>query len=281
MSVIWGVPYLMIKVAVDGGISVPFLVCSRLAVGSVVLLPIALRRGGFGRLLRRHWAPIGAFATLEMIVPWWLLSDAERSISSGMAGLLIAASPIVAVAVATLAGDPDRLTATRVGGLALGFLGVLLLALPELRGGSPRAVIEMAVVAVLYATAPRIVSGPLAGVPSLSVTAACLGIGTIACLVPAWLTRPTAWPPAEVVGSLLGLGLVCTAVAFVVFFALIREAGPSRALVFTYLNPAVAVAAGVVLLDEALTLPILASFVLILGGSFLAARTTGLAALRP
>jgi drug/metabolite transporter (DMT)-like permease len=276
MSVIWGVPYLMIKVAVEGGVSVSFVVFSRLAIGALVLVPIALSRGNAGGLVLRHVGAIVAFATLEMIVPWWLLADAERDISSGMAGLLIAAAPIVAVAAAWLAGDPDQVTATRIGGLVLGFLGVLLLAMGQLHGGSTRAVVEMALVTVLYATAPRMISGRLARIPPLSLTAACLAFGTVVYAVPAWSTRPTTWPQASVLASLAGLGIICTATAFVVFFELIRLVGPSRALVFTYVNPAVALGAGVLLLDETLSVQILTAFALILVGSVLAARSSRL-----
>lgn len=271
MSVIWGVPYLMIKVAVEGGISVPFLVFSRMAIGAALLVPIALLRGGLWTLIRAHHKPIIAFSLLEMIAPWWLLTHAEHDISSGMAGLLIAASPAVAVLVAKLGGDPDRLTAGRICGLALGFAGVLLLAMPELRGGSPRAVAEMAVITLLYATAPRIISGPLAAAPTLPMTAACLAFGAILNAVPAWLTRPTTVPDGPVMVSIVSLGLICTAAAFLVFFALIREVGPSRALVFTYVNPAVAVAAGVFFLGEPFTVSIAAAFAMILIGSLLAA----------
>jgi drug/metabolite transporter (DMT)-like permease len=281
MSVIWGVPYLMIKVAVEGGVSVPFVVFSRLAVGALVLVPVALSRGRTGTLVRRQFGAIVAFATLEMIVPWWLLADAERDISSGMAGLLIAAAPIVAVVAAWLAGDPDQLTATRIGGLVLGFLGVLVLAMGQLHGGSSRAVAEMAVVTLLYATAPRMISGRLEAIPSLTLTAACLAFGTVVYAVPAWSTRPTTWPEASVLASLAGLGILCTATAFVVFFALIRQVGPSRALVFTYVNPAVALAAGVLVLDETLSAQILVAFALILIGSVLAARTSRMRTLRP
>lgn len=275
MSLIWGVPYLLIKVAVDGGISVPFLVFSRMAIGAAVLVPIALLRGGFWTLVRTHHTPIIVFALLEMIAPWWLLTRAEHDISSGFAGLLIAASPAVAVIVAKLAGDPDRLTVARTCGLGLGFAGVLLLAMPELRGGSPRAVVEMAVITLLYATAPRIISGSLAAAPTLPLTAACLAFGTLLNAVPAWLTRPTTVPDGPVIASIVGLGLICTAAAFVVFFALIREVGPARALVFTYVNPAVAVAAGVFFLGEPFTVSIAAAFAMILIGSMLAATRFG------
>nr|WP_260408107.1 DMT family transporter [Planomonospora venezuelensis] len=268
MSVIWGIPYLMIKVAVDG-VSVPVLVFARTAVGAAVLLPLALR-GGRMRGVLRHWRPLAAFAAIEIIVPWWLLSDAERHLSSSMAGLLIAASPIVAVLLGRLTGDTERLGAVRWAGLAAGLAGVAVLAAPELRGGDPWAIAEVLLTAVCYAIAPLIAARRLKDVPALPMTAACLGLAALVYAPPAAMTWPDALPDGRVLAALAGLALVCTALAFIVFFALIREVGASRALVFTYVNPAVAVAAGVVVLGEPLTAPILASFALILGGSVLA-----------
>lgn len=271
MCFIWGIPYLLIKVAIDE-VSVPVLVFARIVIGAALLVPLALRNGQLATL-RGNWKPVAAFAAMEMLVPWALLSDAERHISSGLAGLLIAATPIIAVIVGALAGDDDRLDAARFVGLGLGVVGVFILALPELRGGSVKAIIELGIVAVLYATAPRIIARRLADAPALPITAACLALGTVAYAVPAALTWPQAIPSGPVLAALIGLGVICTGTAFVVFFALIREVGPARALVFTYVNPAVAVAAGVLLLGEPLTLPIIAAFVLILGGSILATRT--------
>jgi drug/metabolite transporter (DMT)-like permease len=272
MCFIWGIPYLLIKVAVDE-VSVPVLVFARIAIGAALLVPLAMRNSQFASL-RGNWKPVVAFAAMEMLVPWALLSDAERHISSGLAGLMIAATPIIAVIVGALAGDDDRLDdVARLVGLGLGIVGVFILALPELRGGSVKAMIELGIVAVLYATAPRIIARRLADVPSLPITAACLALGTVVYAAPAALTWPQAMPSGPVLAALIGLGVICTGSAFVVFFALIREVGPARALVFTYVNPAVAVAAGVLLLGEPLTLPIIAAFVLILGGSILATRT--------
>jgi drug/metabolite transporter (DMT)-like permease len=270
MCFIWGVPYLFIKVAVDE-VSVPVLVFARLAIGAALLIPLALRGGHFAGL-RGHCKPVIAFAAIEMLLPWALLSDAERHVSSGMAGLLIAGTPILAVIVGALAGDDDRLDPRRLAGLGLGLMGVFVLAFPELRGGSAKAIAELAIVAVCYATAPRIVARRLADVSSLPITAACLALGTVVYAAPAALTWPEALPSPETLTALTALGVICTATAFVVFFALIREVGPARALVFTYVNPAVAVGAGVLLLGEPLTLTIVAAFVLILGGSILATR---------
>src|SRR5882724_2118895 len=172
MSVVWGVSYLFIKVAVTG-VSVPVLVFARTAVGAAVLLPLALRERAFASV-RAHWKPLAAFATLEMVVPWWLLSDAERTLSSGLAGLLIAASPIVTVLVARIAGDPERMTPGRLTGLGLGFAGLAVLAAPSMRGGDAYAIVEVLLTSVCYATAPVIAARRLGGVPPMSMTAACL-----------------------------------------------------------------------------------------------------------
>ncbi|MQA94684.1 MAG: EamA family transporter [Streptosporangiales bacterium] len=269
MCLIWGIPYLMIKVAVEGGISVPVLVFTRVAVGVAVLLPLALRSGRLRGLVRYRW-PLLAFAVIEIIIPWALLADAEQSITSSMTGLLIAASPIITVFVARAGGDRERLGAARWAGLAVGLGGVAWLAAPEARGGDPWAIAEVLGVAICYAIAPQIAARRLKDVPSLPMTAVCLGFAALVYLVPAILTWPDTMPSAEVLAALGGLALICTALAFLVFFALIREVGASRALVFTYVNPAVAVAAGVLFLDEPLTATIITSFVLILAGSVLA-----------
>jgi drug/metabolite transporter (DMT)-like permease len=269
MSVIWGVPYLMIKVAVEGGVSVPVLVFARTAVGAAVLLPLALR-GGRMRGLRRHWRPLVAFAAIEIMVPWALLSDAERHLTSSMTGLLIAASPIIAVVAGRLTGDAERLRPIRWVGLGVGLAGVVVLAAPELRGGNPWSIAEVLLVAACYATAPLIAARRLGDVPGLPLTAACLTLAALVYTPPAIITWPDVVPSGPVLAALAGLAVLCTALAFLVFFALIREVGPSRALVFTYVNPAVAIAAGVILLGEPLTPSILVSFVLILGGSVLA-----------
>ena len=268
MSVVWGIPYLMIKVA-DEGVSTPVVVFARTALGALVLLPLALRSGGLGTVLR-HWRPVLAFALLEIIGPWGLLSDAERRLSSSMTGLLIAAVPVISVLVARVTGDAERIGAKRWVGLALGLGGVALLAAPDLKGGDARAIGEVLLTAVGYATAPAIAARRLKEVPSLPLTAFCLGLAALVYLPWAVVARPHEIPSGRVLASLAGLGLICTALAFNLFFALIHEAGPSRALVITYVNPAVAVTAGVAFLGEPLTAAIVGSFFLVLAGSVLA-----------
>ena len=277
MCLVWGIPYLFIKVAVEE-VAVPVVVFARTALGAVLLLPLALRSSGKngGQLgtLRRHWRPLLAFATLEMIVPWGLLSQAEQKLPSSLAGLLIAAVPIISVVTARLTGGTERLSLRRWAGLVIGLAGVALLAAPDLSGGSAWPVTEVLLVALGYATAPLIAARKLADVPALPMTAACLSLGALAWLPAAILAWPQRVPSGRVLAALAALGVICTACAFLVFLALIREVGTSRAMVFTYVNPAVAVAAGVAFLSEPFTVTIAVSFALILTGSLLATWAT-------
>ena len=268
MCVVWGIPYLLIKVAV-GSVSVPMVVFSRTALGALVLLPLALRPGQLGAL-RQAWRPLVAFAALEMIVPWGLLSNAERQLPSSLAGLLIASVPIIAVVIARLTGGTERLSLRRWAGLLVGLAGVAVLAAPHLAGGHGWPIAEVLLVAVGYATAPLIAARKLADVPALPMTTACLSLAALVYAPAAILTWPQHLPSGQVLAALAALGVICTACAFIVFLQLIREVGTSRAMVFTYINPAVAVAAGVLLLGEPFTATIAAAFVLILSGCVLA-----------
>lgn len=269
MSVIWGIPYLLIKVA-DEGVSVPVLVFARTSVAALLLLPLALRRRQI-RVLLPYWRWLVVFALIEIVGPWLLLSNAERHLSSSTTGLLVAIVPIIGVLLARLTGDAERITAIRLAGLLVGLGGVALLA-GHITGGGAWPIIEVLLVATGYATGPLIASRKLGDLPGLGMTAVCLAFSALVLAPAAALSMPHAVPPARVIASLAGLAVICTALAFVLFFELIAEAGPARATVITYVNPAVAVALGVAVLGEPLTPAILLSFVLILSGSVLATR---------
>lgn len=274
MSVIWGVPYLLIKVVDDGGVSVPVLVFARTAGGALVLLPIAWHRRQLAAL-RPYWRWLALFAVVEIILPWLFLSDAERHLSSSMSALLIASVPIIGVLLAKLTGGTERLTPLRWAGLLGGVAGVALLAGPDALGGDGWAITEAMLVALGYAAGPLIANRKLGELPGMAVTAVCLTFAALLYAPAAALTWPHRVPSIQVLGSLAGLALICTALAFVLFFQLIAELGPARATVITYVNPAVAVALGVTVLGEPLTPVILAAFVLILAGSALATRSAG------
>jgi drug/metabolite transporter (DMT)-like permease len=267
MALLWGIPYLLIKIA-DDGVSVWVLVFARTSIGALALLPFALRRGGFA-ILRRHWLWLLAFAGTEILVPWFLLPDAEHRLPSSLTGMLIAAVPIVG---ALLDRAKERLGPVRWTGLLVGFGGVVVLAGPDLihGGGDTFAIVEVLITAILYAIAPRIVASKLADVPGPLMTSASLGFAAILYAPAAVLTWPASFPGTRVLLALIGLGLVCTALGFIVFFALVRAEGPGRAMVFTYFNPPIAVLAGALVLNETITPLTIAAFVLILGGSVLA-----------
>ena len=272
MGVIWGVPYLLIKVAV-ADLSPASLVLLRTATGALVLLPIAAARGSI-RPLREHWRWVLLYTVVEVAVPWMLLSDAERHISSSLAGLLIAAVPFIGALLALVTGGEDRLDTRRLAGLLVGFVGVAALVGFDLSGGNLGAVGEIAVVTVGYALGPMIIARRLRGIPAVGVVTASLVLTAIGYAPVGVLQLPTHAPSAQVILAVAGLGVVCTAVAFLLFFALIAEVGPVRATVITYVNPAVALALGVAVLGEPFTVGTGAGFVLIVLGSFLATSRT-------
>ena len=265
MCVIWGIPYLLIRVAVKD-ISPSFLVLSRTALAALVLVPLAAARGELVPLLSR-WRPLVLFAAVEIAVPWVLLSTAEQHLSSSFTGLTIAAVPLVGALIAR-----ERLGGWSLFGLLLGLAGVAALVGLNLSGTSSAGILEIAGVVVGYAVGPWILANYLRGLPALGVIAASLAITALVYVPIAAFSLPAAMPPAKVVASILTLALVCTALAFVLFFALIEEIGPVRATVITYVNPAVAAVLGVAVLGESFTTGMGVGFALILVGSFLAAR---------
>ena len=278
MGVIWGVPYLMIKVAVDE-IEPSVLVLGRTLVAGLLLLPVALMRGHL-RGLRSAWLPILAFALVEIAGPWLLLGVAEQRLSSSLTGLLLAAVPLVAALLAWVGAGrwspaDDRPDLRRVIGLLVGVAGVAALLGFEVGSGDVWSVVAVVGVAVCYAVGPVILARWLSDLPGLGVITVSLLV-TALIYLPIGLTQlPAEMPSGKVVWSVVGLAVICTAVAFVVFFELIAEVGPSRATVITYLNPAVALLLGVAILDEAFTVATAVGFALILAGSVLATRSRG------
>lgn len=266
LAVIWGIPYLLIRIAVE---DVPpvWVAFARTCIGALLLLPIAAARGEVRPALH-HWRPLLAFTLLEISGPWWLLGYAETRINSSTAGLLIATVPALTAGLLALSGR-EALDGRRTLGLAIGLGGVVALVGLDIDVSHGWAVAAALATALGYALGSIVISRFLSGVPPLGVIAVSLTVAAILYVpfvIPMWPSRIT----AEAAGSALVLGIVCTALAFLLFFSLIREAGPTRATVITYLNPVVALLLGVLLLDESLTPGMLAGFALVLLGSFLA-----------
>ena len=269
MCVIWGVPYLMIRVAVRE-VSPGALVFARTTLGALLLLPIAIKRDALRPVLRK-WRPLLAYTAVEVALPWLLLSDAETKLSSSLTGLLVAAVPLVGVAIARLQGTDDPVDAVRGFGLLLGIGGVVALLGLDVGEVHAGPLVQVAVVVVCYAIGPAIISRHLSDVPVMGVVVLSLAITAVGYL-PVAVLDPPEHLPANVIWSVIGLATICTALAFIVFFALIAAIGPARATVITYVNPAVAVLLGVLLLNEKFTVGMAVGFPLILLGSVLAAR---------
>ena len=271
MCVIWGIPYLLIRVAVRD-LSPSALVLARTAIAALLLLPIALARAELWPAFNRL-RPLLAFAAIEIGIPWVLLNDAEQEISSSLTALLIAAVPLIGVVIAASTGG-ERFGRESLLGLALGVVGVGAIVGVNLEGAGAIPIAEVGLVSICYAVGPVILQRWLADLPALGVIAASLALVALAFVPIAAFSLPAEQPSGKVILSVLGLAIVCTALAFLLFFALIAEVGSVRATVITYINPAVAAVLGVVILDEHFTTGMALGFVLVLLGSVLATRPT-------
>ena len=192
--------------------------------------------------------------------------------TSSLAGLIIAAVPLVAVALAALTGARHRPGPSALLGLALGLGGVAAILGLDLKGANFFGIAELGVVALCYAVGPAVLAAFLVDLPPLGVIAVSLTVSAVVYVPIAWSSLPTRVPSGRVLASVAGLSVVCTALAFVIFFALIAEIGPVRGMVFTYVNPAVAAVLGVAVLGEPFTTGMGVGLVLVLAGSFLATR---------
>jgi drug/metabolite transporter (DMT)-like permease len=270
MCVIWGIPYLLIRVAVRE-LHPETLVFARTSIAALLLVPVAAARGELRPILYR-WRPLLVFAAVEIALPWVLLSGAETHVSSSLAALLIASVPLVATAIARTTGGREHLGLTGTVGLLIGLAGVGAIVGLDVGGTSASALVALALVAVGYAVGPILLSRYLNGLPALGVISLSLLVSALIYAPIAAFRMPSSMPAGRVLGSVAALAVVCTALAFLLFFALIAEIGPVRATVITYVNPAVAALLGVTILSESFTVGMGIGFVLVLIGSVLATR---------
>lgn len=272
LGVIWGVPYFFIKLAVQE-LSPWVVAWSRISLAALVLLPIAWRRGAL-HALGEHKLPIVAFGVIEFVIPFSAISIGERWIDSSVTGILIASVPLTVTLISRFFGLHEPLGKWRLAGLLMGFLGVVtLLGFGSIKGPLGWAGAGcMLLAAICYALGPLIIQRHLKGLDSIGPIAASLAVSSLVLLAPALLTFPATWPSALALSSIAILGLACTAVAMLLMFYLVSHAGPSRATVITYINPAVAALLGVLLLHEQLGLGGITAFAMILLGSWLATR---------
>lgn len=265
LGFLWGMPYLLIRIAVES-IDPLVVAGSRTLIGALLLLPVALHRNALGAAFR-NWKWLLAFTLIEISVPWVLLGHAETRLNSSTAGILIAVVPLFAALIVSRLGH-EKLEPRRLLGLGVGFAGVALLVGLDIHFSDFLAVGATIVVSLCYAIGPIIIDRKLKSVPAIGVITASLILATLIYLPFAPFLLPEQFV-AKAVVSVVGLGVLCTAGAFIVFFALIAEVGPARATVITYVNPAVAMVLGAIVLSEPLTLGMAVGFPLVLIGSYL------------
>lgn len=272
LGIAWGIPYLFIKVAVSE-LEPGMVVLARSGLAAILLLPLALFRHEVWPVLKR-WKPMLAYTVAEIVLPWYFLSSAEEHLPSSTAGLMIAAVPLAGVGIAFLVGRPERLSGVNWLGILLGMLGVAALVGLDVAGSDLFAVAQMAVVVVGYALGPAILSRWMPDLPGVGVVAVSLAGAAVVFVPFVLLTEgvPSVWPSPAVIVAIVVLAVVCSALAFLMMVGLIAEIGPVKATTITYVNPAVAIIAGVLVLGERVTVWTVVGFVLVLAGSYLVTR---------
>lgn len=269
LGVAWGIPYVFIKIAVSE-LEPAMVVLARSGLAALLLLPIALFRREVLVVVRR-WKPMLAYTVVEIILPWFFLTAAERHLPSSTVGLLIAAVPLAGVGIAFLLGRPAHLTGINWVGIGVGMLGVAALVGLDVAGSDLVGVAMLVVVVIGYALGPAILAHwmsdlPGIGVVTVSLAGAALAYIPVVALTGGW---PAVWPSTSVTVSIVVLAVVCSALAFLLMVALVAEIGPVKATAITYINPAVAILAGALILGERITLWTIVGFVLVLTGSYL------------
>lgn len=269
VSIVWGIPYLLIKIAVDGGIPPATLAWGRLAIGGSVLITLAFRAGALNQL-RGHWRPLLAYAVVEFAVPLPLLGTGERHIASSLAAIVIATVPLLVALLALRFDHSQKVNRRRLAGLLVGLAGVALLVGVDASGSVTTllSVGAVFVAAVGYAIGPLILNSHMSGVDPRASMGATMLIGATVLTPLALFDWPSRTPSSGAFSALIGLALVCSALGFVLMALLISEIGPARAVVITYINPVIALILGVVFLGESPGIGSIAGLALILAGSW-------------
>jgi drug/metabolite transporter (DMT)-like permease len=270
---LWGASYLFIKVALDDGLDPIFIVFARIALGAGVLVPIALRQGAFAPL-RGHAGAIAFMAIVQIVLPFLLITYGERHIASALTGILVASAPIFTAVLAARYDADERPRGVAAAGVVMGIFGVVLLFGVDLSGDAAALAGGLMVLLASfgYAIGGLFLKHRLRGVPAIGIAAGALVVGAIALAPAALFVLPEAMPSAKAAGSLVLLGAGGTGIAFAIFYTLIAGIGPSRAALVAYIAPGFAVAYGVWLLSEPLTVGAVLGLVLILAGSWVAAE---------
>ena len=275
VSLLWGMPYLLIKVAVEGGVPPGALAWSRIVLGAAFLSLVAWRIGSLGQLRGRlRW--VALFALTEFVGPFPLIAAAEQVVDSSIAAILIAASPLFVALLALRFDRRERVDRSQLVGLLIGIIGVAALVGVEVSGGPAELLgaVALLLAALGYASGPMVIRLRLADLEPTATMAGALGVASLVLLPVALLDAPHRAPTPEAIAAIVALGLVMNGAVLVMYGALILAAGAGRALLITYINPLVATALGIVVLGEQPGPGTIVGLALILGGSWLASRGT-------
>ena len=273
LSALWGSSYLFIKIGVEDGLSPAFIVFARLALGALVLVPVALRSGAL-RGLRGNGGTVAFLGAVQLAGPFVLITIGERWISSSLAGILVASAPIFVAVLALRLDRHERSAGMQLLGVTTGIVGVALLLGVDVGTGGLELVgaLFVLVASLAYAVGALVLKRRLGDVQPVAMAAGAMAAGAAFLLVPAAITFPTSAPALDAIGALLVLGIGGTGVAFLLFYTLIAQVGPARATIVAYLAPVFAVLYGVTLRGEVFTPLSLIGLALVLGGSWLASR---------
>ncbi len=276
VGVVWGIPYYFIAIA-GQSFSTVSVVWMRVVIGALFLLPVALKRGVLKDTIK-HWPWVLFFAVVEMVGPWYFITEAERHVPTSLVGLMMTTIPFISAAITGIfLGDKAAGHPLTVVGLVVGFTGVVsLIGIDALSGHIELGPTMLLVLTALcYAIAPIVANRKMPTTSTLGVTAVSLAMVAVIYTPFALVSLPAdlaAGPTPQSWISIVILGVVCSALAFVLYFALIREVGPRRSTLITYLNLLVAAILGVLFLAEPITPGILVGLPLIVVGSYLAGR---------
>jgi drug/metabolite transporter (DMT)-like permease len=275
MSILWGVSYLLIKIAIDGGVPAADVAWLRVVLAAVLLIALAWRAGVLGGL-RARWRWLLAYGVVEISIPFPLIAAGEVHVASSLTAIIIASVPLIGAVLALRFDHAERPTARRAAGLGVGFAGVIALVGLDVAGNGPQLLGAGAILiaSVGYAIGPMLVKHGMTGLDPRAMMGASLAVGTVVLAPLAIADAPSRLPSAGGLTAVVALGIFCTALAFVVFSVLIREAGTSRATVITYVNPLVALVLGITLLGERPGSGAVVGLVLILAGSWLSTGGT-------
>jgi drug/metabolite transporter (DMT)-like permease len=269
LSAIWGGSYLLIKIGLRD-LSPEMVAFARIALAAVVLLAIAARRGALVALRGRfRW--VATLGAIQVAGPFLLISAGERSISSSLAGILVATTPIFTALLALRLDPEERSEGMRLVGVGIGIAGVVAIFGLDIGGSGLLGGLAVVLASLGYAVGGFIFKARFADAPPLGVVAGVMAASALMLLVPAAVTLPSGAPGLGPVAAVVALGLFGTGLAFVVFYYLIATVGPARTMLVSYVAPGFAVVYGAWFLSEPITVGKVVGLAAVLVGSWLGA----------